>query len=279
MNTILTPTDFSKNALNAVKYAVSYAAKTNSKLLIFHSYNYPVATIHSPVESLQILEEIAKKNAEMNMKKLLRSLSKSFPEVPLSWEISVGYAPDDIINCVMEKKIKLVIMATTGLGAIARVFIGSTTKKVVANVQCPVIVVPSKTKFKEINKIGFATSLEEDTVKTIKETVAFAKQFDAQIDVIHIQDFENFDEEMTTEKLKDWFTKKTRYKNIHFHTDREFNVEKGLKSYIAKHKPSILSMTTHSRKFPQTIWTTSWTNKLLNNTTLPLLILHTHKEK
>ncbi len=68
--------------------------------------------------------------------------------------------------------------------------------------------------------------------------------------------------------------KHVKYKKLSFYDDNGFDVIKGLEDYIKKKKPDILSMITHSRKFPETIWKTSWTNKMANHTTIPLLILH-----
>lgn len=277
MKTILVPTDFSKNALNAVKYAFAHAEKTKSKIILFHSYDNPTSELNVPFSNIHYGKHEARKGAEVSMKKLMLSLLKSFPNAKPKWIVQPGIASDNIIKYVKQNKITLIIMGTTGQGAISRALIGSTTSSVIADAPCTIIAVPPKAKFKGINKIAIATDLEKDNLLTINESIAFAKQLHAEVTFIHVQDLELFDVENTLQKMVDKVKKQTKYKKISFYVCRDSNIATGLDFFIKSNKPDVLSMVTHGRKFPETIWKTGWTNKMSNHISIPLLILHTRK--
>lgn len=279
MKSILVPTDFSKNALNAVKYAFAYAEVTKSKVILFHSYDSPTSGLNIPFADIHMDKNIARKEAEKNILKLQTSLSKSFPNVKQTWIIEAGFGADEITDYVSAKKIKLVIMGTTGQGAVGRAFIGSTTSGVIADASCNVIVVPPKVKFKGINKVGFATDIEEANLKVAFEAVAFARQFSARLTVLYVQDLKISDVDATLRKMLDKVRKYTKYQNLSFYVGSDDNIANGLNLFIKKNKPDILSMVTHSRKFPETIWKKSWTKKMSHVISVPLLILHAKKPK
>ena len=62
MDTILFPTDFSNNALNALDYAIELANKFECKLVMIHAVN-----IRSKVGTLQVLERQMIEDAEQDM--------------------------------------------------------------------------------------------------------------------------------------------------------------------------------------------------------------------
>lgn len=279
MNTILVPTDFSKNALNAVKYAFAYSEEIKSRVILFHSYNNPTGEIKMPFSDICYSKQEARQNAEVRMKKLLTTLSKAFPNAKPKWIVQPGIASNNIAEYVKQNNIGLVIMGTTGQGAITRVLIGSTTSSVIADAPCTIIAVPPKAKFKGINKVAIATDLEKDGLLAIDELVHFGKQFHAEITFIHVQDIEFFDVEDTLLRMVNSIKERMKYKKISFYICKGSDIANGLNFFIKKQKPDILSMVKHNRKFYEKIWKTSWTNKMSNQTFVPLLVLPNLKSK
>ncbi len=277
MKSILVPTDFSKNAYNAVKYAVAYAEKTKSKIILFHTYQNPTGKLVIPFTSVvHIGKQEAKEGAELKMKKLIATLSKIFPNIKPKWETQPGMASDNIIEYVKKNKIDLIIMGTTGQGAVMRALVGSTTSQVINNTACTMIAVPPKAKFKEIHHMAMATNLE--TIHSFAETelVSFAKKHHTEITFVYIQDLATYNSEELLKKIVDKTKKHLNYKKISMHVYSDSNVRDGLNQYIKKQKLDMLSMISHGTKFPETIWKTSWTNEMANHATIPLLILHHH---
>jgi nucleotide-binding universal stress UspA family protein len=215
MKTILVPTDFSKNAFNAVKYACAYAEKTKSKIILFHSYENPTGELVIPFTTVvHIGKQEAKEGADLKMKKLIATLSKTFPNSKPKWETQPGMAYDNIIDYVKKNKVDLIIMGTTGQGAVMRVLVGSTTSKVITDTACTIIAVPPKAKFKDIHKIAVATDLE--TVHSFAETelISFAKQHHTEITFVYIQDLATYNTDELLKKIVDKTKKHLNYKKI-----------------------------------------------------------------
>lgn len=279
MKTILVPTDFSKNALNAVKYAIVYSQETKSKIILFHSYDELTSPLNVPMADIHYGKQEARQIAERDMKKLIASLQKTNPALKLKWVVQPGIGSHNIVDYVRENNIPLIIMGTTGQGAITRAIVGSTTSHVIKNVPCTIIAVPPKAKFKGITKVAVATDLEKDNLVVVNEAVAFAKYLRAGITFIYVQDLAIFNAEAALEKMITKLKTQTKYKNISYYVCSDSNVADGLDYFIKKQKPDVLSMVTHGWKFPETIWKTSWTDKMSNHTSVPLLIFHTRKPK
>jgi nucleotide-binding universal stress UspA family protein len=278
MKTILVPTDFSKNALNAVKYAFAYAEATKSKVILFHAYDEPTTELDITFfGGYHYGKKEAKEDAENGMKKLVISLSNTFPTVKPKWVVQAGVASKTIIEYVKENDTNMIIMGTTGQNAIVRTLFGSTVSAIITNAPCTVIAVPPKVKFKQISKVALGVDLEKESLPAIMKSVAFAKQFKAEITFIHVQDLEIFDFEEELQKLVDKMKKQMKYKNISFYISKEADIVTGLSNFIKKKRPEILSMINYGRKFPKTIWEPSWTNKISNHLQVPLLVLHASK--
>ena len=274
MKSILVPTDFSKNALNAVKYALAFAEKTKSKVILFHSYYNPSSEVYIPFTNIHYGKQDFRENAETAMKKLIASLLKFFPEANPEWIVKPGIASVNIIEIVKERTISMLIMGTTGQGAISRAIVGSTTSSVINEVPCTMIAVPPKAKFKSIAKIAVATNLEKDNLSVVKEILTFAKEFNAEISFIYVNNSEKFDIDQVLQEMVDKIKKQLKYKNVSFYVCRDSNIANGLDLFIKNNKPDILSMVTNGLNFSAPVWQTSWTNTMSNHITIPLLVLH-----
>lgn len=279
MKTILVPTDYSKSALNAAKYAFAYAEKTNSKIILFHAYDEPTSVLDIPFsEGEHFGKREAKENAEKGMKKLIGKLMKTFPNSKPTWVVQPGVASNNIPEYAKLNKVTMIIMGTNGEHALIKTLFGSTASAIITNAPCNVIAVPPKAKFKGINKIAIGADLEKESLSAVSESVAFAKQFGAEVTFIHVQDLEIFDSEAILEELVAKMKKQMKYKNISFYISREADIVNGLNEYIKKKKPDMLMMINYGRKFPVTIWEPSWTNKMSNHLQVPLFVLHAFQQ-
>lgn len=277
MKTILVPTDFSKGALNAVKYAFSYAELTKRKIVLFHTYTNPSSGLDIPFSGVHYDKQEAKTDAEERMKKLIKSLSKSFPNLAPKWVVQPGVASHAIIDYVRQNKIEMVIMGTTGQGVISSVLIGNTTSTVLKEVPCTIIVIPSGAKFKEITKVAIATDLKHDSLLAVDEVVSFARELKAEAMFIHVEDFGDFNIEKKLQKMAIKIQKQVNYKKISLSLYKDSEIESGLDLFIKKNKPDIFSMVTHHSKFPERLWKTSWTDRMSKHISVPLLVVHIPK--
>lgn len=277
MKKILIPTDFSKNALGAAKYAFAFAQKTESDVCLFHSFDSPTGELNIPFTNTHIGKKEARQSAEQQMNKFKDLILKSFPKVIVECVVEPGVATETINNYVKKHKIKLVILGTTGEGAIERTLFGSTTSGIINDAKCAVMAIPPNVKFKDIHKVIVATDLEKHSLKAFNKSVIFAKELNAEIAFIYVEDLNIFDAHGVLQKLVDKIKKNINYDKVSFHIINNSSIIDGLKDFVKKEKPDMLSMITHSIKFPETIWKRSFTNIMSNHTSIPLIVFHSQR--
>jgi nucleotide-binding universal stress UspA family protein len=144
---ILIPVDFSKCSLAAVKYAARMAKSTGASLRLFHAvYPYTQVFVTDRMASnVASLIETGKAAARENMSKLARM--KFLRGVSVETEIRVGPAIDEICSASSEADVDLVVTSTHGRTGFKRALIGSVAEHVVRYAECPVMIIPSRSRF------------------------------------------------------------------------------------------------------------------------------------
>jgi nucleotide-binding universal stress UspA family protein len=152
--TILVPTDFSRNADAALKYAIGLAEEIESSLLILHSYRLLQTAVPSVDQSPFSIKNQWDKDTWEKFRSIESNIIKN-SKIRYDFEVDVGFASDAIISSVEANDIGMVIMGTAGAGAMSQV-LGSTTLKIIDKVICPIMVVPTDAEYNSIKKVTFA---------------------------------------------------------------------------------------------------------------------------
>jgi nucleotide-binding universal stress UspA family protein len=140
---ILFPTDFSDLAQAALRHAREladvFAAQLHCIHIVDDAYQYWSAMgpesipVTPPPEDLIGL---ARTRMEQFQAEHLADLKREAVT-----NVTMGRPFAEIIGYARENAINLIVMGTHGRGAIAHVFLGSTTEKVVRKAPCPVLIV------------------------------------------------------------------------------------------------------------------------------------------
>src|ERR1035437_6280700 len=131
MKTILVPTDFSKNAENALLYAINLAKRMSAKIILLHSFHVDYTSGYVPVDSIEkeIEEAEAKSNAQL---KTLYNKVSHHSKLPIECISSQNLVVDAILTIIDEKNIDLVVMGTQGAnGKLGRQIFGTNSSKVI----------------------------------------------------------------------------------------------------------------------------------------------------
>src|SRR6188768_1364823 len=91
MKTILVPTDFSKNADNACKYAIGIAKETKAKIILMHAYETPVLYTEVPM-TMQMDVMMFEKSASVELKKYHKKISEIAKGVKIELVLQQGLA-------------------------------------------------------------------------------------------------------------------------------------------------------------------------------------------
>ena len=189
---VLLPTDYSKNALNAIRYAQELYKDVRCDFYILNAFHVSGYTLDSMMvpEPGERFYELAKKESEEGMAKLVEQL-KLHPE-NLNHRfhtICTFNSMVEAVNNVIDiKDIDIIVMGTKGVTeSKARIF-GTNTVAVMERIkECPVIAVPSDYVYETPREIAFPTDYKTGfKKKEMQHLVEIAKLHDAKINVIHI---------------------------------------------------------------------------------------------
>lgn len=189
---VLLPTDFSKSAWNAIKYAIELYKNVPCDFYIlnaFHVSGYTLENMSVP-EAGEPFYEAAKKESTEGLERVLEML-KLLPENKNHHfhTLSTFNSVTEAVRFVIDKKdIDIIIMGTKGVTeSKARIF-GTNTVMIMERIkQVPVIAVPCDYTFVPIKEIAFPTDYKSHfKKKEIDYLVEIAKMHDAKINVVHI---------------------------------------------------------------------------------------------
>ncbi len=260
MKTILVPTDFSKNANNALQYALALAKEKKLKVIVLHAFQ-------------------AVKPKEDKLISLCQSIEKTHQIICEFINIE-GVLFDVIIDVIQKIEPDFVIMGTKGARGIKEILLGSNAERVIKNSKSPVIIVPKKEIFSGIKNITYATNYysthNSSTVSTILELIEIAKLFSAHINVVEV-----CDEECVGDDVKKYmiaFKEKVRnasdYKKISFHLIFGNNEELRLEEFSAATCSNLLAISIQNRILVEKFFHAASEIKAINRRSLPLMVLH-----
>ncbi len=139
---ILCPIDFSDNAKNALKYAISFTEKFDSELHLIHVLQDMVAMVPEPGLAYpppgNFMEEMLDA-AEKHLARLPESMGANISSIVRDTRQGPPFL--EIIRYAKENDIDMIVMGTHGRSGLAHMLLGSTAEKVVRKSPCPVLTI------------------------------------------------------------------------------------------------------------------------------------------
>ncbi len=249
MQKILVPCDFSKQAINAYRFALDLAAQSKGSVHLLNVIELPVMhdTVLMPVLAFeqQLLEDLQKAASEKFTE--IREKYK-VPGVRVITSVQFGAVSRMVQDYIKSESIDLVVMGSHGASGIREFFIGSNAEKVVRNSPVPVLVIKDYYKG-PIKHVVFPNTLDterqEDLVMKVKALQDF---FRAQLHIVWINTPLNFTSDVETRSRLEAFAKRYMFKNYTINIFNNRNEEQGIVDFAATVKGSLIAMGTHGRK-------------------------------
>ncbi len=274
MEYILVPTDFSKNAFNALEYAIDVAKLFDAKIIVLHTYEVPTGGASSFKNISYKLKEIAEEE--------IVHLYNTIIEKGLNEIVSIEFdnLNTDIVTGIRDtietNDIGLVIMGTAGASGLKELFLGSNTSEVIKHISCPVIAVPKNASFKKIENIIFATDFDMNCDnKNIPLIIDLTKRLKARLTMVNIQtvatDFAN-----TRDNADKFFEEcKDALKNINYdyHYIIDEDITNGINKAYKNNNADLLVMIKKSHGLIDHLFNKSMTNAVISDARLPLLTI------
>lgn len=243
MKTIIFATDYSKNAVTAIKYAHGLSSKLGANLLVIHVYNLPMML---GLEFDIFYDELEKTTQKENNAKLKnfckKHLGKDLAGMNVKTEafenLSVAHG---ILLKAATNKALMIVIGMKKESAIKELFMGDTSMSLIEKAPCPVLLVP-KNATEDLNKIVYATDFEQEDIGAIYKLAQIANKFDAKITVIHIAPNINGDANIKMEWFKEMVEQKVTYKKIKFKVLFSEEIFGTLKVYLDSNNIDMVAM-------------------------------------
>ncbi len=275
---ILIPTDFSKNALNAVRYALDLYEKLNCTfyfLNVFRLDSYTTSNLLVPEPGSGEYEE-ARAKSEEKFQKLLEmiALHRDNPKHTYHTIASYNFLSEAIKQTIDQKDIDLVVMGTQGASGIKGVIFGSNTVNTMEVItECPVLAIPENVSFKPPKEIVFPSDFKTSYKrKELNYLIEIAQIHQAYIRVIYISK----KEELTDLQInnKDLLQEILETVDHSFHTLPEKDVAHGITSFANRRNSDMIAFINRKHFFFGSIFSRPLVKEIGYSATVPILALH-----
>lgn len=271
MKTILVPTDFSKCAANAFRYALEVAARTGAEILALHVV-FPNEGVENNVYSAFWIDEYYKQR-EHDLRNWAKRQARrdDLKNIPVRSMCTIGFPAASVGDTVEKEGVDLVVMGTTGATGLRGVFLGSVASGVIARTKVPVLVVPQKAAYKEKSTAVFATDfrmkVSESTLNVLRSLPQLEKGI---LHVVHVLDkpgaVDRAHEAGISQKLG-----KMRH-DFHYLHDRD--VPQAVMNFAESTDADMLVAVAHEHSLMHRLFYDSMTRKLAQRVNMPMLALH-----
>jgi len=243
MKTIIFATDYSKNAVTAIKYAHGLSSKLGANLLVIHIYNLPLML---GLEFDIFYDELGKTTLKKHNTKLKnfckKHLGKDLTAMNVKTEAFENLSVSQgILSKAAEHKAFMIVIGMKKESAIKELFMGDTSMSLIEKSPSPVLLVP-KNASENLKTIVYATDFEQEDIGAIYIVSQIARKFDAKIKVVHIAPSIHGDGNLKMEWFKEMVEQKATYKKIKYKVLFSEEIFETLKAYLDANHIDMVAM-------------------------------------
>lgn len=276
MRKILIPTDFSENAMNAVRYAMELFKYERSDFLVVHAYADDVYenTMEMPRALFEEFKEKVKEGTERELRKVIKEMLETSPNPRHNYDyISVFGSLVDVVNDLADKHdADIIIMGTKGKTDDRDITFGSQTLQVIRYVKCPVLAVPQKYHKNTPQHILFPTDYQVPYKKReLKLLSMLAKNFAASISFLHMSKTGVLSHRQADNQ--EFIYSCTEENQTAGHEIHGNNLTAEINKFIKDHGTNFLVMVNSRHSYLENLLRTSTIEKMALHSNIPFLVL------
>jgi nucleotide-binding universal stress UspA family protein len=275
---ILLPTDFSKVAQAAFRFALQYASAKNASIKLLHVVIPEYEALDLPVIAAQATKERVEA-ARIAMDSFVKygitqvETTHQLNDIPpISTEIEIGGISETIDTIANKDEVDLIIMGTREEHSTFDKVFGSISSNVIANAPCDILIVPPELKTNNIKNVAFASDLKATDPYNIWKAAQLLEPFNPIFHCIHVKD-ERSNSEMDMAEIRDFFENRAPSLQMHFKDIEGGSVSDALNDYIDTFEIDLLVMPSPQRNLIERIFHKSVTRKMSLYCTVPLLVV------
>lgn len=264
-------TDFTPLSKVAIEYAIRLGATVKSEFTILNIIRFdgvPKANLRMK----QIEKSLVQVAEEEGANLISEIKSKIKGDYKIEFKAIRAHTVAEMVKRYTEKnKTNIVAMGSRGASVMKKVRLGGTTVSVIDDSPVPVLAIPEYAKFKNLEKIVYASDLK-DTQKELDIILEFAKIYGSHVHMIHV--VAAMDKKVEASKLSvEAMIKKSNYRKIDFKLILEEDIPTAIDAYIKETKADLLTTFTHKLSLEEKLFAKSVTRTLAYLGTIPLLAI------
>ncbi len=275
MKNLLLPTDYSSNAVNALAYALNFAKEIGASVNIFNVASNPpfdsLSNLKTPISELST-DQLPTSKLTNFVKRAIDSKALGAPESnPIGFELGTGFAAPEIR--ARSKDYDYIIMGKKGENSIGEKLFGGVTTSVIATADCPVLTVPEKARYKDIDNILFAIDYNSITTTSVNSMIDIAEQLNATLHFVHVSTNTEEDQNITEDLLEEILTM-SKIPQIAFEVvilKRAGNTNKTLEQFVKDKSIDLICMVRGDKGIFKKLFLESHTRSMCYSTEIPLL--------
>lgn len=277
---ILLPTDFSKNALNAIRYAMELYQEVPCDMYFLNAFQVSGYSIDSvtPPDAEDRAYITAKEDSETGLVKLLDTLDLHFDNPNHHYHTIATHNSllFGIKNTIARYDIDLVIMGTKGVTGAESIIFGTNTVNVMEGVtECPVLAIPQDYRYSPPKEIVFPTDYKVAYKRReLNYLLDIASLHKASIHVLHIKkEIQLSRQQESNMELLKAILKGTEHS---FHTLENMNVHKGIGAFVEGRESEMIAFINRKHTFLGKILSRPLVQELGYHYSIPVLALNDH---
>ena len=275
MKQVLLPTDFSKNAMNSIHYALQLYKNETCEFHLLHTYTptaYYSDSMFNNYPNLE-MEESLKLHTQKEMRKLVKKLADTYknPEHTFKTYVSFNLLNNEMSGMLREYNYEMIIMGTKGATGAKEIFLGTNTMYAIKNLSCPILAVPSDYKFRDLKQVLFATDFRlRKNYKYLSLIKGLCQSHASRLHVLNAYENSPLNEEQL--EIQDYLN--SFFKNSHlFHIAKGTDVLNAVREFERKNKIDLLIMIHNKHNFFENLLFKSVISQLVYHIDLPFLVL------
>jgi len=270
VKTLLHPTDFSENSLNALDYAIEFCQHSGAELLLVHAYGSPYDLSNRSEDEVSVREK-----AIESMERLIEDVLDDPDNVDIECKtiVSGGSPMKTVLEIATEYRVDMIVMGTKGSSDLDNVIFGSTTAEVILEADCPVMAVPDGTEFSDIKHLAYATDYREEDLPIIWNLIQIATYLDANLHLIYLAKESSLEEDLMFRGFRDLIRERFQYQYLRFELIYGEDFIKSVHDYAGKFEGIVLAMGHYRTNILNSLSKREMVKQMANHTRIPLLVM------
>lgn len=282
LQTIAVAVDISQGSDSALCFAWHIAQKTGATLEVVYAMD-SIFDGHTPAGFLSGYQHTMQLELDAFIRDSLAGIGVTYepvaPGAPPSQKTAVCTAkviygfPETALE-EHSKQVDLLILGTTGRGALGKKIFGSVSTEVSRHAHCPVLLIPPEAVFRGLQNIIYASNFDSLSTLRIQQAVSFAQHFDGQVHFVHVGPGGEKAAIVVREAFETIYQESQPERPFQFAKMVSDDVTGALYEYAFYHRVELMVFVTHQRSFWENILHHSITREVAASTDLPMLIIH-----